>query len=403
MSDSFPSPTGEKPEPETQINPNTEEATSDQRSLAEKFWNRVVHLGLGEISLRVGTGVISVLLVISVVWVMSKFYLKNQAKASTEEPTQAVVTQAAPVLPLAVELRPVLYSSFGISRQALMHTNLPAKPRTEVIEYEIVAGDTLFGIAEKFGLLPETLLWSNTHILGNDPHNIFPGVKILIPPIDGAIYKWNVGDGLNGVSKFFNVTPDVIINWPANQLDRNTIGDLSLPNIPDGKLVFVPNGKGEFTDWLPDFTRLTPAQAQILGPGYCGTMTDGPIGVGTFVWPTTETYLSGFDYSPATNHFGIDIAGRLGNPIYSVDNGVVVYSGWNTNGYGNLIVIDHGNGWQSVYAHLDTMASACGAFVFQGDIIGGLGTTGNSSGPHLHFELRKTDYGKVNPWDFLQR
>jgi murein DD-endopeptidase MepM/ murein hydrolase activator NlpD len=403
MSDSFSSPSGPKPEPENQINPNAEGTSSDQRSLAEKFWNRIVHLGLGEISLRVGTGVISVLLVISVVWVMSKFYLKNQAKATTEEPAQAAVTQKAPVLPLTAELKPVLYSSFGISRQALLHTNLPAKPRTEVIEYEIVAGDTLFGIAEKFGLLPETLLWSNTHILGNDPHNIFPGVKILIPPIDGAIYKWNAGDGLNGVSKFFNVTPDAIINWPANQLDRNTLGDLSLPNIPDGKLVFVPNGKGEFTDWLPDFTRLTPAQAQILGPGFCGTMTDGPIGVGTFIWPTTETYLSGFDYSPATNHFGIDIAGRLGNPIYAVDNGVVVYSGWNTNGYGNLIVIDHGNGWQSVYAHLDTMASACGAFVFQGDIIGALGTTGNSSGPHLHFELRNTNYGKVNPWDFLQR
>ncbi|HPS41589.1 MAG TPA: M23 family metallopeptidase, partial [Anaerolineaceae bacterium] len=105
---------------------------------------------------------------------------------------------------------------------------------------------------------------------------------------------------------------------------------------------------------------------------------------------------------PSTNHFGIDIAGSIGNPIYSADNGVVVYSGWNNNGYGNLIVVDHGNGWQTVYAHLDTIQSQCGSFVFQGDVIGTLGTTGNSSGPHLHFEMRNKTYGKVNPWDFLQ-
>ena len=81
----------------------------------------------------------------------------------------------------------------------------------------MVAGDTLFGIAEKYGLLPESLFWSNKYILGNDPDNFFPGVKIKIPPHDGAIYKWNVGDGLNGVSKYYKVTVDVIIDWPGNQ------------------------------------------------------------------------------------------------------------------------------------------------------------------------------------------
>ncbi len=399
MSDNFPPPTNPLPGLEEELKPTTEEE-NNQRSPAEQFWNRLVHLGLGEVSLRIGTGVVSLLLVLAVIWVMSKFYLNNQSPASAE-PT-AAATQSAPTLPKTAAVQPALYSDFSINRLAQLHTNLPAKPRDSMEEYEIVSGDTLFGIAEKFGLQPETLLWSNTHILGNNPHNIYPGVKILIPPIDGAVYFWNNGDGLNGVAKFFNVVPDTILDWGANQLDRNTIGDFALPNIPEGKMVFVPNGKGVFTDWLPDFTRLTPAEAAIFGPGFCGTLTEGPVGLGTFIWPTTETYISGYDYSPATNHFGIDIHGSIGNPIYAVDNGVVVYSGWNNNGYGNLIVVDHGNGWQSVYAHLDTMASACGAFVFQGDTIGGLGTTGNSTGPHLHFELRHSSYGKVNPWDFLQ-
>jgi murein DD-endopeptidase MepM/ murein hydrolase activator NlpD len=81
---------------------------------------------------------------------------------------------------------------------------------------------------------------------------------------------------------------------------------------------------------------------------------------------------------------------------------VVVYSGWNDWGYGNTVVIDHGNGWQSLYAHLDSMNVACGSFVYQGDVIGALGNTGRSSGAHLHFELRSDLYGKVNPWNFLR-
>jgi len=147
----------------------------------------------------------------------------------------------------------LLDSDYTVSRLAQVHTDRPAGPRTEIIEYTIQSGDTLFGIAEKYGLKPQTLLWSNRHILGDDPHNIFPGVSILIPTIDGAIYFWNQGDGLNGVSKFYNVTPDVIIDWPSNNLNRESLGDLSMPNIAPGTMLFVPGGEGQFTDWLPHY------------------------------------------------------------------------------------------------------------------------------------------------------
>lgn len=385
--------------------PHDDEAvsSSDPRSPAERLWERIVHLGLGETSLRLGTGIVSILLVVLVVWVMSNFVLKNQVMTPTEEAEGTAVPAQASVLPLVVkaESGTVHYSGFSISRLAQIHTDRPAQPRSGIIDYTILSGDTLFGIAEKFGLQPETLLWSNRHILGDDPHNIFPGVQILIPPIDGAVYFWNTGDGLNGVSSFYNVTPDVIIDWPANNLDRASLGDFSMPNIAAGTMLFVPGGKGEFTDWLEHYTREQPAVSSISGSA-CGVITEGYIGSGTFVWPTTERYLSGYDYSPETNHRGIDIAGRIGNPVYAVDAGVVVYSNWNENGYGNLIVIDHGNGWQSVYAHLDNYLKYCGDNVEQSEQIGMLGTTGNSTGPHLHFELRNETYGVVNPWDFLQ-
>ena len=380
-----------------------EAPANETASPAEKLWNRIVHLGLGETTLRVGTAVVSLLLVLFVVWVMGRFVLNNQTKPTTQpEAVEAQAPQPTAAGSLSLKAEPVLYSGFGISRLALIHTDRPAQGRTSIIEYTIMSGDTLFGIAEKFGLKPQTLLWSNRHILGDDPHNIFPGVNILIPVMDGAIYKWNTGDGLNGVASFYNVTPDTIIDWPANNLNRESLGDYAMPNIPEGTLLFVPGGVGEFTDWLPSYTREKPAESSISGSA-CGIQTSGYIGSGPpFMWPTSETYISGYQYSPDTNHRAIDIGGKIGNPIYAVDDGVVVYSNWNESGYGNLIVVDHGNGWQSVYAHLDNYLNFCGDNVVRGQQIGMLGTTGNSSGPHLHFELRHENYGAVNPWDFLE-
>jgi murein DD-endopeptidase MepM/ murein hydrolase activator NlpD len=165
--------------------------------------------------------------------------------------------------------------------------------------------------------------------------------------------------------------------------------------------LIVPGGTREFVNFGPPLIpRDNPAVASTYGPGHCGSILDGAIGNGTFVWPTTATYLSGYDYNPAANHPGIDIAGDTGNPIYSVDAGVIVYSGWSNFGYGYLVAIDHGNGWQSLYAHMDAIYVSCGQSVFQGTGIGTVGNTGNSSGSHLHFELL---YGsaKVNPWNYM--
>ena len=116
---------------------------------------------------------------------------------------------------------------------------------------------------------------------------------------------------------------------------------------------------------------------------------------------SAKHYLSGFDYSPDTNHRGIDIAGNTGEAVWATDAGVIVYSGWNDYGYGNMVMVDHGNGWQSLYAHLSSIAVVCGESVGQGTVIGAIGSTGNSSGSHLHFELMNTSAGKVNPHDFL--
>jgi murein DD-endopeptidase MepM/ murein hydrolase activator NlpD len=167
-------------------------------------------------------------------------------------------------------------------------------------------------------------------------------------------------------------------------------------------MLIVPGGRREFVSWsAPRISRENPGVAKLLGPGSCGTVMDGAVGIGAFIWPANSHSLSGYDYSASSNHRGIDISGRLGDPVYASDHGVIVYSGWNNWGYGNVIVIDHGRGWQTLYAHLSYLSVGCGDSVYAGGVIGSFGSTGNSTGPHLHFEMMNEIYGKVNPWDFL--
>jgi murein DD-endopeptidase MepM/ murein hydrolase activator NlpD len=286
----------------------------------------------------------------------------------------------------------------GITRAVDVHTVLPSRPRMEIIKYVVQQGDTLFGIAEKFGIEPESVLWGNFDVLQDDPHRLQPGQEINIPPVDGTVYTWHEGDGLNGVAAFFKVNPQDIIDWPGNEIDPDV--DPDNPAIEPGVALMIPGGKREIVTWsAPRITRSNPSAAKILGPGACGSVYDGPIGTGVFIWPTPLHYLSGYDYSSI--HPAIDIAGSTGHAIFASDSGVVVYSGWNDWGYGYVIVLDHGNGWQTLYAHLSQINVGCGQAAFQGQVIGAMGSTGNSSGSHLHFEMMHDEYGKVNPWNFL--
>ena len=367
------------------------------------LWERMLRWGLGESILHIGTILAVIVLVLVVAWVMRRFYL-NQPPTGTNQVSAAPLEAATPTAsPKPITAAGGEDTLRGITRLADMHTVLPARPRFDISMYTVVAGDTLFGIAEKFGLKPETLMWGNSDILGDDPHRLTPGQQLRILPVDGAYYQWHTGDGLNGVAKYFHVSVDDILNWPGNNLSKESVGDYAAPNIKVDTGLVIPGGMRDYVTWTGiRISRDNPAAAKLLGPGACGTVYGGALGTGTFVWPSTEKWLSGYDYSPATNHFGIDVAGALGNPIFATDTGVVVYAGWNDWGYGNVVVIDHG-GWQSLYAHLEYIYVSCGMSVFQGATIGAMGSTGNSSGPHLHFELMSDTYGRVNPWDFLTR
>jgi len=385
------------------VSPEVPENLAQEKSPLEKLWEGIRQVGLAEGAQRIGTTALLLALVLLVAWGMRELYqqtdvvsLSSEAALAAPLPTPTA-TSGLPALPDLTGAQ----NSGGIARLTDLHTVIPTRKRMEVAVYVVESGDTLFGIAEKFGLKPETLLWGNQFVLGDNPHNLRPGQELNILPVDGVYHRWSAGDGLNAVARFFEVTPEDIIDFPGNHLDPSTLGDWSNPNIEAGTWLVIPGGKREFVSWsAPEIPRDNPSVAKVLGPGVCGSVVDGAVGAGAFVWPANNHYLSGFDYSSSTNHLGVDIAGKEGEPVYAADNGVVVYAGWNNWGYGNVVVINHGNGWQTLYAHLSSYNVACGQSLNQANLIGAIGNTGNSSGAHLHFEMMYNG-GKVNPWDYL--
>lgn len=373
---------------------------NDTPGFISRLFNTLIGIGLGESMLRAGTTLISILLLGTVIWLLRLF--SAQTPDSTDV-ANALQTGPTPSTAQLEDFPPQAELSFGgIPRLAQVHTTIPSRPRQEVIKYTVVEGDTVFGIAEKFGLKPATVLWGNYYVLLDDPHALKAGQELNILPVDGTYHEWQVGEGLNGISKYYGVTPEDIINYPANDLDPATIGDFANPNIAPGTWLVVPNGRREFISWSAPLgvTRENPASARVLGPGACDAVSGGAVGFGAFIWPAGKHYLSGFDYSPSANHWGLDLAGNEGEGVYATDAGVVVYAGWNNYGYGNMIMVDHGNNFQSLYAHLSGISVGCGQSVGQGDLIGAIGSTGRSSGSHLHFEIRAIS-SWVNPWDVL--
>lgn len=385
--------------PEGGLPDASDETHSFQRTFA-RWWDTLLQWGWGESVFRFALGTAAFLSLLLTTLLLQGFYYQVvQARAEEQNRQIAELQEQAmiilPPIPGPQELQ-------GVMRQTSLHTIIPTRPRQEVIKYIVQPGDTVFGIAEKFGLKPQTILWANYYVLLDNPHSLKPGQELNILPVDGTYYQWQAGDGLNGVARFFGVKPEDIINFPANNLDPETIGDYSNPNIKPGTWLVIPGGKRDFVSWSAPLgvTRTNPAVARVLGPGACGPVNGGAVGFGSFIWPTNKHYLSGYDYSPETNHYGIDIAGNQGEAVYASDAGVIVYAGWNDWGYGNVIIIDHGNGFQTLYAHLSALNVVCGQSVGQGDVIGAIGSTGRSSGPHLHFEIISST-SKVNPWNFL--
>lgn len=283
----------------------------------------------------------------------------------------------------------------AISRVTDLHTTIPERPNEDVRSYTVSKGDSIFAISTNFKVKPETVLWANYTQLNDNPDMISVGMTLNIPPVDGVYYQWQEGDSIEAVAGRFGASSEDILTWPANQID------LVDPKIDPGAWILVPGGHREFKQWIiPTITRgkRSGVSASVYGGGACEGGYDGAMGSGNFIYPVANHFTSGNDYW--SGHLGIDLAASDGMAVVASDSGVVVFAGWANGGYGYMVMLDHGNGYQTLYAHLSAVYAGCGQSVGQGTAIGGAGSTGNSTGTHLHFEVR-LDGGFVDPWYVL--
>jgi murein DD-endopeptidase MepM/ murein hydrolase activator NlpD len=280
----------------------------------------------------------------------------------------------------------------AIDRDTQLHTIIPDRPRTAPQTYTVEVGDSVFGIAQKFKLKPETVLWANYRLLNDNPNMLSVSQDLIIPAANGVLYDVKKGDTLESVAAKFKATIEDIVSWPGNNID---IAD---PQIVAGSTVMIPNGQREMQTWVvPTIWRANSGANKSISTG-CDTSGVNVMGTGYFMWPADNRGISGNDFW--SGHLGIDIAAGTGAAVYASDSGVVVYAASIGGGYGLMVMIDHGNGFHTLYAHNSAILVRCGQGVTKGQIIAHAGSTGNSTGPHLHFEIR---YGGmfVNPHDYL--
>jgi LysM repeat protein len=191
------------------------------RGIFARLLDFLIQLGLGESLLRTGTAALSILLLGAVIWIM---------QGTLSQPVDAGDEENAPVIVPTIggagggSIPQVVSDPFGgVPRLAQEHTIIPSRPRQEIETYTVLEGDSVFGIAEKFGLNPETVLWGNYYVLLDNAHSLKPGQELNILPVNGTYHEWQQGEGLNGVATYYGVTPEDIINYPANELDLATI------------------------------------------------------------------------------------------------------------------------------------------------------------------------------------
>jgi murein DD-endopeptidase MepM/ murein hydrolase activator NlpD len=275
----------------------------------------------------------------------------------------------------------------------------PIKARPYVLEYTVKAGDALLLIAEHFHLSPNTIFWANSDTLKDNADLIQVGVQLYILPIDGV---YHLSDGTQTIAQIateYGVTPEVILGSEYNDLRGSDAG--SIP--PAGMHIVVPGGTRQYTGWLaPIHTGAETGRAYPQGtyhPGSCLEHYTGIAGSGKFINPLGGTpYRVTQGFEPW--HPGVDLAADKNTPIYAADGGVVVFAGWHRDGYGNLVIIDHGGGYTTYYGHLNTRFVGCGDQVKQAQLIGQMGMTGNATGVHLHFEVRQNDIPQ-NPYSYI--
>ncbi len=310
---------------------------------------------------------------------------------NTPEGSATGTKQLAAAIPL--EPLPTTYDQSGVAAPWIMPGTdvLPTEQEKIVISkpsvYEVQHGDTVSGIAKKYSVSINTILWANNLTARS---TLRLGQKLTILPVTGVLHTVKKGETLGAIAKQYGSDIDKIL--AANRVS-------SASQIRIGEELVIPDGQ-------PPVVARTPAPA---APPRLGDVRDvfrppaeAPAGTPVIgaglVWPTDQKRINQYF---KVRHPGLDINGNLQNVTYAVDDGIVTFSGWNSGGYGNMILIDHGNGMITRYAHHSKLYVKVGDQVTKGQVIGQIGSTGRSTGPHLHFEIY-VNGRRINPLTYYK-
>jgi murein DD-endopeptidase MepM/ murein hydrolase activator NlpD len=260
----------------------------------------------------------------------------------------------------------------------------PASPAGQITSYVVKEGDSISSIAARFGVSTNTVLWSNNLSVKS---SIRPGMTLVILPVSGVQHTVLKGETLAGIAKSFGADADDIASY--NGLESGAglaAGDVLI--IPGGELS-APSTKSTAAP-----AKTAAAKASIKTGGSMGAIkaVGDTSHAGSFVNPVPGARLT----QKVHGWNGVDLGAPSGTPVYAAAGGTVIVSrvgGWN-GGYGDYVVIDHGNGTQTLYAHLSADTVSVGQSVAAGQKIGAVGKTGEATGNHLHFEVR----GAQNPF-----
>ncbi|MFH1456969.1 MAG: M23 family metallopeptidase [Patescibacteria group bacterium] len=269
----------------------------------------------------------------------------------------------------------------SILSDAILKTSSPEteevpKPREAIVEYTVENGDTISTIASQFGISINTILWENK-ISGLSI--IRPGDTLTILPISGVSHTVQKNETLSSIAKKYSSEVEELLSYNKLVSDKQ---------LQIGQKLIVPGGSvTPPTRSVRNVTSIFTSAPSVGSPSSR---------IGGFIWPTVSTHITQY-YN--WQHHAIDIGSPLGLPIYASMAGKVTVSGWGT-GYGNYVVIDHGGGKRTLYGHMSKIYVNKGQEVNQGTAIGAIGSTGWSTGPHLHFEII-INGSKVNPLSYL--
>lgn len=287
--------------------------------------------------------------------------------------------------------------------QPALATGGASQPPQAIIEYTVSPGDTVYAIADRLGVSVESIVWANN--LTNENY-LQPGQVLQVPAVSGVIHTVQPGETLEGIARRYGVDQANILAFAPNGLaDPNQLQVGQKLVIPGGRVPEQPRLASARTEPRPAPVQNPPSPPAQAAPAAAAPPAPPPApppqpavrAPSGFGWPTVgpiSQYFSAY-------HRGVDIAPPYGTPVRAAASGVVVQAGggWN-GGYGTMVVIDHGNGYRTLYAHLSRLDVSVGQTVEQGEVIGAVGTTGIVTGPHLHFEVYRGGV-PINPLSVL--